>query len=102
MPPVLLGRGEIESVHRHNDRLASIALADDFDAIRRMLSGGKIDNKPFADSSPARVFAAPLNTATRPRELFAIVQTTAGPNDSVGEMCTRALKDMSGGPGMCL
>ena len=96
MPPVLLFGRELDSVKRHDNGLAAIALADDFYAVGGMFSGGQISDQATANAPPTGFFAVPLNAAAGPGELLAIVQAAAGANDTVGQVSARAFKDMPG------
>lgn len=100
MPPVLLLRGELNRVHRHHDGLTTIALANNFNAVRGMFAGGKINDESFADPPPARLFATPLNAATGPGKLLAVVQAAAGANNAVCKVCAGTFEDVSRGPRM--
>ena len=100
MPPVLQLTGHLHGVERHNYRLAAIALADNFHAVGRVLARCHIHGESLANAPPARFFAAPLNAAAGPGQLIAIVQTTAGANDSIGDMAAWTFKNMSARPGM--
>ena len=100
MPPVLQLAAHLYGVERHGDWFATIALPDDFYAVRRVLARCHIDRISGANAPPARFFAAPLNAAARPGQLVAIIQTAAGANDSVGHVSAEAFENMAAGPGM--
>ena len=100
MPPVLSIQLKPGGVERHYDRLAAVALPDNLNTVGGMPTSGHINCKSLADPPPARFFAAPLNAAGGPWKLVAVVQATAGADDSIGQVRTGALEGMAGGPGV--
>jgi hypothetical protein len=67
-----------------------------------VLARGQISNKSLPNPPPARLFAAPLNSAAGPGELMAIIQPTAWPDYAVGEVRARTFKDIASGPRMSI
>ena len=77
-----------------------ISLANNFNTVGRVPSGGHIDNKTSAYTSPTGFFPSPLETAAGPRQLFTIEQLTARADNAIGQMGTRTLENMPCWPGM--
>jgi hypothetical protein len=72
-----------------------VLLPQNFNTVGWAILSGQIWNKPFTNAPPAWFFATPLQTATGPRQLLSIEQSTARPNYSVGKMTTEAIKHLS-------
>lgn len=100
VPPVLDLRRQRDNIERRDERIAAVALSNNFDAVGRVASGREIHNIAATDASPAGFLAAPLQATAGPGQLFTVIQSTARPHDAIGQVGPRTLKNMSRRPGM--
>jgi len=100
MPPLLGFSVKLGGVKGGDEGLGLVSLANNFYTIGGKPSGGQVRYKPFTNATPAGFLAAPLNATAGPGQLLSVKQPAAGANDPIGQVGTRALKDMARRPGM--
>jgi hypothetical protein len=70
-------------------------LTQNFYGVGRAVFCSNVGHKSFAYPPPAWLFAAPMDATTGPRQLFSIKQAAARPNDSIGKVPAKALKNLT-------
>jgi hypothetical protein len=96
VPPFSLRSGELDGVEGEDDRFA-VFLTDDFDAVGGAVFRAHIWGKAVADASPTGFLTAPFDAAAGVWELFAIIESAARSDDSVGEVAAGALEEVACG-----
>lgn len=72
MPPMLHCLGKRVGIEGDHNGLGAVTLTYNFHTVGWVALGGQIDDKSSANPSPTGLFAAPLQTATWPRQLVAV------------------------------
>jgi hypothetical protein len=100
MPPVLHLLIQFDGVECRHKGQGMVALTNNFDTVGGEPPGSHVGYQALANAPPTGLFATPLDAAAGPGELLAVEQAATGADHSIGEMGSRALKNMPCGPGM--